>query len=208
MGNTFLPFNSSEVRGEQLVQQVEEILAISGAAKVNLVGHSHGGPTIRYAAGVIPNKVASLTAIGSPNTGSPVADLILKAEGTVEAPLVVAVNLVFKAITWAQGLDPNSFPHDALAGGNSLTPAGSAKFNTQFPLGMPTTACSEGAAQKMEGFYSFAGVGTVTNLLDPDSAFKGDKFTDDQVKIMMSCLRWVPNLVTIAITITGTTRRS
>ncbi|OTG63915.1 lipase [Acinetobacter sp. ANC 4470] len=168
------PFNSSEIRGEQLLQQVEEIIAISGAAKVNLVGHSHGGPTIRYVAGVIPNKVASLTAIGAPNTGSSVADLILKAEGTVvEAPLVGAVNLVSKAITWAQGLDPNSFPHDALAGGNSLTLAGSAKFNTQFPLGMPTTACSEGAAQKNGMyFYSFAGVGTITNLLDPDSALK------------------------------------
>lgn len=37
------PFNSSEVRGEQLLQQVDEILAITGASKVNLLGHSHGG---------------------------------------------------------------------------------------------------------------------------------------------------------------------
>src|SRR5690554_7542145 len=35
-------FQSSEFRGEQLLQQVEEILAITGAAKVNLIGHSHG----------------------------------------------------------------------------------------------------------------------------------------------------------------------
>lgn len=168
------PFNSSEVRGEQLAQQVEEILAVTGAGKVNLIGHSHGGPTIRYVAGVMPDQVASLTAVGAPNKGSPVADLILKAEGTpVEGPLVGAVNLVSKAITWAQGLDLNSFPHDSLASGSSLTLAGSAKFNQKFPLGMPTTACGEGA-YKQNGVvnYSFTGIGTVTNSLDPDSALK------------------------------------
>lgn len=135
------PFNSTEVRGEQLLQQVLEIRALTGASKVNLLGHSHGGPTIRYVAGVRPDVVASLTSIAGPHQGSPVADLILKAEGTpIEGPLVGAVNFVSKAITWAQGLDPNSYPHDALAGGSSLTLAGSAKFNAQFPLGLPKTA--------------------------------------------------------------------
>lgn len=96
------PFNSTEVRGEQLVQQLEEIIALTGKSKVNLIGHSHGGPTILYVAGVIPNKVASLTSVAGPNKGSPVADVILKAEGTVvEAPLVGAVNLVSKVITLA-----------------------------------------------------------------------------------------------------------
>ena len=129
------PFNSSEVRGEQLKQQVEEILAITGAQKVNLIGHSHGGPTIRYVAGVIPNKVASLTSVGAPHKGSPVADLILKAENTViEKPLVEGVNLVSKAITWAQGLDPKSFPHNSLEGGRSLTVAGSSAFNKNSQL--------------------------------------------------------------------------
>src|SRR5690606_39690484 len=64
------PFNSSEVRGEQLLQQVQEITAITGAKKVNLIGHSHGGPTIRYVAGVAPQYVASLTGIGAPHKGS------------------------------------------------------------------------------------------------------------------------------------------
>src|SRR5690606_32391047 len=110
------PFNSSEIRGEQLLEQVKEIRAISGAAKVNLIGHSHGGPTIRYVAGVAPELVASLTSVGAPHKGSPVADLILQAESTpLQGPLVGSVNLVSKAITWAQGLDPNSFPHDSLA---------------------------------------------------------------------------------------------
>ena len=100
---------------------------------MNLVGHSHGGPTIRYVAGVLPERVASLTAVGAPNKGSPVADLILKAEGTVvEAPGGRSQS-GFKMIT-AQGLDPNSYPHDALAGGNSLSLKGSAQLTANFHL--------------------------------------------------------------------------
>ena len=168
------PFNSSEIRGEQLLQQVKEITAITGAKKVNLIGHSHGGPTIRYVAGVTPELVASLTGVGAPNAGSPVADLILKAEGTsIQGPLVGLINFVSKAVTWAQGLDPKSFPHDALAGGKSLTLAGSAKFNSQFPLGMPSKTCAEGKAFENGIYnYSFTGIGGVTNILDLDSALK------------------------------------
>lgn len=168
------PFNSSEIRGEQLLEQVKEIAAITGADKVNLIGHSHGGPTIRYVAGSEPKLVASLTTVGAPHKGSPVGDLILKAEGTaIEAPLVGTINLVSKAITWAQGLDPNSYPHDSLAGGGSLTASGSAKFNQRYPIGMPTTTCGEGAYQQKGIYnYSFTGVGQVTNPLDPDSALK------------------------------------
>ena len=166
------PFNSSEVRGEQLTQQVEDIIAITGAAKVNLIGHSHGGPSIRYVAGVIPNKVASLTGVGAPTKGSPIADLILKAEHTpLEFPLVTAVNFLSKAIVFAQGLNPNSLPHDSLASGKSLTLAGSADFNRRFPLGVPTTSCGEGKYQEKGIYsYSFTGTSPLTNLLDPDSA--------------------------------------
>lgn len=168
------PFNSSEIRGEQLLEQVMEIAAITGADKVNLIGHSHGGPTIRYVAGSEPKLVASLTTVGAPHKGSPVADLILKAEGTaIEAPLLGTINLVSKAITWAQGLDPNSYPHDSLAGGSSLTALGSANFNQRYPIGMPTTTCGEGSYQQKGIYnYSFTGVGQVTNPLDPDSALK------------------------------------
>jgi hypothetical protein len=47
------PFNSTEIRGEQLAQQVEEIIAITGQTKVNLIGHSQGGPTTLLRAGLI-----------------------------------------------------------------------------------------------------------------------------------------------------------
>lgn len=68
--------NSTELRGEQLLAQVETLLAATGAEKVNLMGHSHGGPTVRYVASVRPDLVASATSIGGVNKGSAVADLV------------------------------------------------------------------------------------------------------------------------------------
>ncbi|VEB43459.1 Lactonizing lipase precursor [Chromobacterium violaceum] len=58
---------SNETRGEQLLQQVRRILAITGAQKVNLIGHSQGAPTARYVAGVRPDLVASVTTVGGVN---------------------------------------------------------------------------------------------------------------------------------------------
>ena len=66
--------NSSEVRGEQLIRDLDRLRAITGKSKFNLLGHSHGGPTIRYVASVRPDLVASVTLTGAPNLGSPVAD--------------------------------------------------------------------------------------------------------------------------------------
>ncbi len=54
------PFNSTEIRGEQPAQQVQDIIAITGKPKVNLIGHSHGGPTVRYVVGIMPNLHQSL----------------------------------------------------------------------------------------------------------------------------------------------------
>ena len=59
----FLLFNSNEIRGEQLAQQVEEMARLLDNLKLTLIGHSQGGPTIRYVAGIMPNKVASLTSV-------------------------------------------------------------------------------------------------------------------------------------------------
>lgn len=165
------PFNSTEVRGEQLLQQVEEVIAVSGQSKVNLIGHSHGGPTARYVAGVIPEKIASVTAVASPQKGSPIADLILSLENTpLKGPIVAVVNIISSSIVWAQSLDQKQFPSDSLAGAKSLNTAGSALFNSKFPMGVSAN-CNEGAYQaKGISFYSFQGNRLLTNIFDPDSA--------------------------------------
>jgi triacylglycerol lipase len=85
--------NSTEVRGEQLLTQVKQILAATGAAKVNLIGHSHGGPTIRYVASVRPDLIASATSVGGVNKGSAVADVLLKVAppGSLSNSVVVSI---------------------------------------------------------------------------------------------------------------------
>lgn len=167
------PFNSSEVRGEQLMAQVDEIIALTGKDKVNLFGHSHGGHSIAYIANTAPHKVASATAIASPLKGSKVADFILNLRDALpflEGPVVSVVNLGSKAITWAQGLDPNVFPHNSLGAAESLRVSGSLDFSARYPLGMPKTACGEGAAKERGiHFYSISGNAVNTNLLDPDN---------------------------------------
>lgn len=176
------PFNSNEIRGEQLVQQVEEILAITGQQKVNLIGHSQGGPTIRYVAGVIPSKVASLTSVSGTHKGSPVASLITKVDGTGLGTAGAAiVNFFSGAITWSQGLNAKSYPHNAMAAGRSISVEGSTAFNTRFPMGVPTTACGEGTYQdKGIYMYSFSGTQALTNIFDPlDLLFTGTSLIVD-----------------------------
>lgn len=71
------PFNDSETRGEQLLAHVERILAETGHARVNLVGHSQGGLDARYVASVRPDLVASVTTFATPHRGTPIADIVL-----------------------------------------------------------------------------------------------------------------------------------
>lgn len=75
-------FQSSEVRGLDLANDIEGFLATSGASMVNLVGHSQGGIDARKAARVLYErygtaKVKVLISVSSPHRGSPVAKYVL-----------------------------------------------------------------------------------------------------------------------------------
>jgi triacylglycerol lipase len=72
------PFNSSDYRAEQLIQVIEGILAETGHAKVNIIGHSQGGLDARAVAHKRPDLVASVVTVATPHYGSPVADVVLK----------------------------------------------------------------------------------------------------------------------------------
>jgi triacylglycerol lipase len=166
-------FESSEVRGEQLLRQVEEILAITGAAKVNLIGHSHGNQSIRYVAGVIPHRIASATSVGGPTKGSAAADLIQQASDlpVIGDPATDLLTSVVNGFGWLIGAGAGEqLPQDSYAGLQSLTTAGATAFNANFPAGVPTTACGEGA-YSVNGvrYFSWSGTGTLTNLLDPSA---------------------------------------
>ncbi|MDY3198990.1 MAG: triacylglycerol lipase, partial [Pseudomonadaceae bacterium] len=161
--------DTSQARGEQLLEQVEEIVAISGKGKVNLFGHSHGGPTIRYVAAVRPDLVASVTSIGAPHKGSALADFLRRIpEGsTGEKVLSELVNAVGRMINFLSR-SPISSPMNSLGSLESLNSEGAARFNALYPQGLPTTACGEGAYQ-VNGvrYYSWSGTSPSTNLLDP-----------------------------------------
>lgn len=167
--------NSSELRGEQLLAQVKQILAITGASKVNLIGHSHGGPTTRYVASVRPDLVASVTNIAGVNKGSKVADVVRKtaAPGTVSESVAV---LIAEGLAKLIGLasKDGSLPQNANAALDALTTQGSAKFNAKFPEGLPQGACNEGAYQ-VNGvrYYSWSGASPVTNIVDVSDAAMG-----------------------------------
>ena len=159
---------SSEARGEQLLSQVQTILATSGAQKVNLIGHSHGGHSVRYVAAMIPSRVASVTTVGTPAQGSAVADLVMSVDaasptaGTLAVGLLNSVNDLLKLLT---GDKTVSNARNSLY---SLSTKGSAEFTQRFPQGMPTTACGQGAAV-VNGvrYYSWGSTSVRTNLLDP-----------------------------------------
>jgi len=164
---TVSQFNSTELRGEQLIDQIETIVAISGQPKVNLIGHSHGGLDVRYVAAVRPDLVASVTSVGSPHKG---ADLATWLEENVEdgsfTQEVVAV-LAESLGDVLAFLTGHSNPQDAIAALGSLSASGLATFNAGYPQGVPTTSCGEGAFV-VNGirYYSWSGTGVLTNALD------------------------------------------
>lgn len=163
--------NSTEVRGEQLLAQVRTILAMTGAQKVNLIGHSHGGPTIRYVAGVAPQLVASVTSIGGVNRGSRVADIVrgVAPAGSVsEAVANAAASALVGLINVFSG--GSGLPQMPTAALDSLTTAGSARFNQRFPQGLPS-GCGSGP-ELVNGvrYFSWTGTKTLTNVLDLSDA--------------------------------------
>ncbi|MVW76021.1 alpha/beta hydrolase [Pseudomonas xionganensis] len=167
--------DTSEARGEQLLEQVEDIVAISGKPKVNLIGHSHGGPTIRYVAAIRPDLVASATSVGAPHKGSATADFIRQVPpgSAGETLLAGIVNGLGMLINFLSGSSSTS-PQNALGSLESLNSEGAARFNAKFPQGIPTTACGEGA-YSVNGvrYYSWSGTSPVTNILDPSDLLLG-----------------------------------
>ena len=161
--------NTTELRGEQLIEQLEVILATSGAEKLNLIGHSHGSPTSRYVAAIFPEYIASITSVGGVNWGTPVADQML-----TDIDDNTVTGWLFKGIMAAWGklvdvLSGNPLPQDFRKEIQALTTEKALAFNQEFPAGMPTEYCGEGETVDANGTYYFSWAGTkpVTHLADP-----------------------------------------
>ncbi len=160
-------FNSTEARGEQLIDQVEQIVAITGKPKVNLIGHSHGGLDVRYVAAVRPDLVASVTSVGSPHKGADLADYL---NDNIENGSFTEGVLSFFAETLGTVLgllSGSTNPQDAIAALESLSSDGMAVFNAQYPQGVPSSSCGSGSSV-VNGirYYSWSGTGVLTNVFD------------------------------------------
>ncbi len=168
---TVSQFNSTEARGEQLIDQIETITALTGKPKVNLIGHSHGGLDVRYVAAVRPDLVASVSSVATPHKGAALADYLranIQNGSFTQNVVAYFANSLGTVLSLLTG---RSNPQDAVAALDSLTSAGLATFNAHYPQGVPTTACGQGAAT-VNGikYYSWSGTGILTNALDISDA--------------------------------------
>ncbi len=163
------PAHTTEFRGEQLLAQVEEVRAITGKEKVNLIGHSHGGPTVRYVAAVKPQYVASATGVGGTFRGSLVADKIQGNTASRAIFNILGDYIVPPLIAWAEGRPDMPLSFDASMA--SLSEAGSADFNRRYPTTALSNDCKKSGTKVDNGiyYYSWGGVAQTTNLLDIDS---------------------------------------
>ena len=156
------PLHSSEVRGEQLLARIEEVLKQTGAQKVNLIGHSQGSLTARYAAAKRPDLVASVTSVAGTNHGSELADYLQthypadSAKGRLLSALLRLINVL---MCWLDtGYRGPRLPADLDASHASLTTAGVALFNERYPQGLPSTWGGHGP-EEVNGvrYYSWSG---------------------------------------------------
>jgi triacylglycerol lipase len=162
--------HNSELRGEQLLEQVALVRAITGKDKVNLIGHSQGAQTIRYVASVKPEWVASVTSIGGVNWGSRFADVV---RGSVDRGSFSEQFLASLANGLAGLIDLLSgkatAPKDALEALGALTTEGTVAFNQKYPEGVPSTYCGQGdmLADNDVYYFSWSGAKAWTNVFDP-----------------------------------------
>ena len=190
------PANTTTHRGEQLIAQVEDVLAITGKDKVNLIGHSHGGPTVLYVAQTKPNYIASITGVAGTYHGSKVADDIQNNSLTRSAFNILGDYIVGPLIALGQLKPELEIDFDASM--KSLSQTGSKSFNAsiaQAAVKDGVLASSENCnknlkAQDSKGiyYYSWTGVAQATNVLDIDTILMqlgplsyGDKDNDGMV---------------------------
>lgn len=128
--------NTPVVRGNQLADQIEQILAITGKQKVIVIAHSTGGLDARYATRfrLGADKVAAVVTVATPHRGSSFADQIgaifAGGDGMPSGDLGLAMMTFLNWIGAA--LNGNGqLPQDAAAALFYMAPAGAAVFNAQ-----------------------------------------------------------------------------
>lgn len=132
-------YESNEHRNEELLAYLEELQAVTGAEKFNLIGHSQGGTNSRYVASVRPDLVASVTSVATPHFGSEAADSIK--DSMIEGTTIVLGNLVGDILATISGDTEQT--SNTLASLASLNIPGAQTFNSQHPQALRQGECKE-----------------------------------------------------------------
>ncbi|NLZ87309.1 MAG: triacylglycerol lipase, partial [Gammaproteobacteria bacterium] len=150
---------------EQLLLQIDEVLALTGKAKVNLIGHSQGGPTIQYIEAVAPAKVASLTAIAGAMKGTPV--FVNASQTPLLEPLIHAIGTI---LGYSMNLvTANQYPVNITAALSAMHPEDIRAFNIKYgSAAIPKDCQTQGMKITANGIhhYSWMGNRQTTNPLD------------------------------------------
>ncbi|WP_025122441.1 MULTISPECIES: triacylglycerol lipase [unclassified Serratia (in: enterobacteria)] len=152
--------NANEVRGEQLLKFVQQVISVTGAEKVNLIGHSQGSLACRYAAAMHPEQVASVTSVSGVNFGSEIAELVRLAVEPGSLPEALAGTVMDAVGSFLSLITGHPcLPQDSVAALDALTSEGVARFNAKYPQGLPNTWGGEG--KEVENgvyYYSWGGI--------------------------------------------------
>lgn len=145
-------FDSPVARGMQLLDQVKQIKALTGATKVNLIAHSQGAQTARFVAAAIPESVASVTSIAGTNKGTSVAS----ASNLLLFP-VVSQLVAYFGNNILEAIDHEDYQQHLIRDLVMLSPIGAANFNSRYPQAVPSD-CGNGLAE-VNGvkYYSMGG---------------------------------------------------
>ncbi|RRS06360.1 lipase [Aquabacterium soli] len=159
------PSQTTEFRGEELNKQLDAWKAASPwynkIQKFNLIGHSHGGPTVRYSAAT-RSDIASVSTMSGTHYGSKVADEILKGT-TPDGGFDQAATAGLKLIGWLTG-NTNYKSADLKTALKALSSVDAERFNQDFPAGR------NAEYQNGQYFYSYAGNLVKTNGWDISDA--------------------------------------
>ena len=183
-----------EKRGEELRKDIQDILAISGAPKVNLIAHSQGATAARYVAAIEPQWIASVSCAHCMNEGTQFADGFidfLNNIGIGEPIVNGVVTMLLELLELVSGPGSDGSYNAPMNVDQSMLDLASASqhstyitFNANYPAGMPTYKCwndndgrngpgatlSQASGPAVENgirWYSWGGNDPVTAWLDP-----------------------------------------
>ena len=117
----------TQTNGKHLAKRIAEILAETGAEKVNIIAHSKGGLDSRYAISCAGagDLVASLTTVATPHHGSKTVDLLMKFPDPMIRFVGWCTDIMFRIMGDKK---PNSY-----AVFRCFTTAAAAEFNANTP---------------------------------------------------------------------------